>query len=344
MNPLRFAVIGVGRMGANHARVISELPGASLVAVCDADAQSAERVGRRCFAERVRHDVATLLADDSIDAAVVAVPTAEHLNVALRCLASGVAVLIEKPMATDEAECDRLIQEAGRKGCPLMVGQVERFNPAIAKLKEFLDQRFLGRIYHVETSRSGPFPRRLYGSKDGVVIDLAVHDLDLIAYLFGGLGQLYANQITTPDTHQDIHARVLFKTTGGVVGSSQFSWISPRRERSITVYGDTGILACNLIDQEVWYFENGDVGIDYSDNYFQNVMMGRVSEGKVVKYPVKKEEPLRSELSFFADLVRGKTPHDAAYGREAVRYSRAVLDSARQDRIIRFDQEGAHGA
>jgi UDP-N-acetylglucosamine 3-dehydrogenase len=344
VNPLRFAVIGVGRMGANHARVLSELPGVSLVAVCDADLQLAERVGRRCFADHVRNDVGELLALDNIDAVVVAVPTVEHLPVALQCLSAGVAVLIEKPMATDEAECNRLIQEASRKGCPLMVGHVERFNPAIAKLKEFLGQRFLGEVYYVETSRSGPFPRRLYGSKDGVVIDLAVHDLDLIAHLFGGLKQLYANHIVTPGTLQDIHARILFKTPGGIVGSSQFSWISPRRERSITVYGDTGILACNLIDQEIWYYENGDVGIDYSDNYFQNVMMGRVSEGKVVKYPVKKEEPLRSELAFFAELVRGKQPHDPAYGREAVRYSQSVLESARQDRIIRFDQEGTHGA
>ncbi len=344
MSNLRFAVIGVGRMGTNHARVLSDMPDITLTAVCDADHQLAERIARRCLAEHVHSDVSTLLAEETIDAAIVAVPTADHLSVAFRCLAAGVPVLIEKPMASDEAECDRIIAEASRRGCPLMVGHVERFNPAIAKLKEFLDQRFLGNVYYVETSRSGPFPRRLYGSKDGVVIDLAVHDLDLIAHLFGGLQQLYANLISTPDARQDIHARALFKTSNGVVGSSQFSWISPRRERSVTVYGDTGILACNLIEQEVWYYENGDVGIDYSDNYFQNVMMGRVSEGKVVKYPVKKEEPLRSELGFFADLVRGKGAHDPSYGREAVRYSRAVLESARQDRIVYFERGGVNGS
>ena len=200
-------------------------------------------------------------------------------------------------MAATVADCDRLISVAESRERKLMIGHVERFNPVVLKLKEFLAEDFLGDVYCVETARSGPFPKRLYGSKDGVVIDLAVHDLDLIAYLFGGLRQLYANTITTEGERQDIHAHLMFTTLSGIVGSSQFSWISPRRERSITVYGDKGILSCNLNDQEVWYYENGDVEIDYSDNYYQNVLLGRVSEGKVIKFPIKKEEPLKRTVT-----------------------------------------------
>ena len=86
--------------------------------------------------------------------------------------------------------------------------------------------------------------------------------------------------------------------------------------------------------------ENGDVGIDYSDNYYQNVIWGKVSEGKVVKFPTRKEEPLRKELEFFCRLVRGQVAgHDPTYGRLAVEYSQAVLESGRSGEIIRFDRE-----
>jgi UDP-N-acetylglucosamine 3-dehydrogenase len=337
MKTLRIAVIGVGRMGTNHARVLSEMPEVILSAICDASEDNATKTARRFFAERSCTSIDELLRSGKPDAAVIAVPTAEHLAVARACLGGGMHILVEKPMAPSESDCEQMIDQARRAGLVLMVGHVERFNPVILKLKEFLDQKYLGDIYCVETSRCGPFPKRLYGSKDGVVIDLAVHDLDLIAYLFGPLRQLYANQILTPDHRQDIHARVLLKTESGIVGTAQFSWISPKRERSITVYGDKGILYGNLIDQEVWYYENGDVEIDFSDNYYQNVLMGRVSEGKVIKFPIRKEEPLKSELAFFCDQVRGGKSFDAAYGREAVRYSQAVLRSAQRDEIVVFE-------
>jgi UDP-N-acetylglucosamine 3-dehydrogenase len=337
VKPLRVAVIGVGRMGTNHARVLSEMPEVRLCAICDASEESARKIARRFLAERSCAGIDELLRSEKPEAAVIAVPTAEHLAVARTCLSQGVHILVEKPMASSEADCEEMIREARRTGLVLMVGHVERFNPAILKLKEFLDQKYLGDIYCVETSRCGPFPKRLYGSKDGVVIDLAVHDLDLIAYLFGPLRQLYANQILTPDQRQDIHARVLLKTKSGIVGTAQFSWISPKRERSITVYGDKGILYGNLIDQEIWYYENGDVDIDYSDNYYQNVLMGRVSEGKVIKFPIRKEEPLKSELAFFCDLIRSGKRFDAGYGRDAVRYSQSVLRSAREDEIVMFE-------
>ncbi len=336
MKTLNVAVVGVGRMGTNHVRVLSEMSGVKLAAVCDANGEFAEKTARRFFAERACTEVDSLLEAGNLDAAVIAVPTVEHVAVARKCLDKGIHILVEKPMASTVAECDLIISDAKKSKCMLMIGHVERFNPVILKLKEFLDQKFLGEIYHIETARTGPFPKRLYGSKDGVVIDLAVHDLDIIAYLFGPLLQLYANQIRTPEKAQDIHARVMYKTVGGIVGTSQFSWISPKRERSITVYGDKGIIFGNLIDQELWYYENGDVDIDYSDNYYQNVMMGRVSEGKVIKFPVKKEEPLKSELAFFFDLIREGKGIDPMYGREAVRYSLSLLQSAQNDEIIRL--------
>jgi predicted dehydrogenase len=158
-----------------------------------------------------------------------------------------------------------------------------------------------------------------------------------VHYLFGKIDHIYAQHIQTDSHQQDIYARTMFKTKRGILGSSEFSWISPRKERSLSVYGDKGMLAGNLVDQEVWFYENGDVGIDYSENYYQNVIWGRVSEGKVIKFPIKKEEPLFRELTTFCSLVRGEiADFDPNYGTLAVRYSAGVLESARSNKIVEF--------
>ena len=337
MNELRLAVIGVGRMGANHVRVLSEMEEVRLAAVCDANREAAEKVARRYLVPAAYVDIQEATSQERLDGVVIATPTAEHLKTAQICLSRKLPALIEKPLASTPEQCETILQTAAQNAVQVLTGHIERFNPVVVQLKQFLDQDFLGKIFYIETVRSGPFPKRLYGSKDGVVIDLAVHDLDLVHYLFGRLERVYAHHIQTDSHKQDIYARVMLRTESGVLGSSEFSWISPRKERSISIYGDKGLLVGNLTDQEVWFYENGDVGIDYSDNYYQNVIWGRVSEGKVVKFPTKKEEPLRKELEFFCRLIRGEVQgHDPLYGKLAVEYSQAVLDSGRSGDVVRF--------
>jgi UDP-N-acetylglucosamine 3-dehydrogenase len=341
MSEPRLAVIGVGRMGANHVRVLSEMEDVRLAAVCDTNREAAEKVARRNLVPAAYSDIEEMAGREKLDGVVIAIPTTEHLRAAGICFTHKLPALIEKPLASTSAQCAEILEKAATAGVQVLAGHIERFNPVVAQLKAFLDENFLGKIFYIETVRSGPFPKRLYGSKDGVVIDLAVHDLDLVNYLFGRMEHIYAHHIQTDSHRQDIYARVMLKTQNGVLGSSEFSWISPRKERSISIYGDKGLLVGNLVDQEVWFYENGDVGIDYSDNYYQNVIWGRVSEGKVVKFPIKKEEPLRKELEFFCRLIRGEVQgHDPLYGKLAVEYSQAVLDSGRSGQVVRFKGEG----
>jgi predicted dehydrogenase len=340
MNELRLAVIGVGRMGSNHVRVLSEMESVRLAAVCDSNREAAEKVARRYLVPAAYEDIGEMAGKERLDGVVIAIPTTEHLRGADICFAHKLPALIEKPLASTGKQCAEILAKAAASGVQVLVGHVERFNPVVVQLKAFLDENFLGKIFYIETVRSGPFPKRLYGSKDGVVIDLAVHDLDLIHYLFGRLEHVFAHQIQTESHRQDIYARVMLKTESGVLGNSEFSWISPRKERSISIYGDKGLLVGNLVDQEVWFYENGDVGIDYSDNYYQNVIWGRVSEGKVIKFPIKREEPLRKELEYFCRLIRGEIrDNDPQYGRLAVEYSQAVLDSGESGQVIRFDKQ-----
>jgi UDP-N-acetylglucosamine 3-dehydrogenase len=331
------AVIGAGVMGSNHIRVLQDMDAVDLCAVADSVKAESLRKSKRRVVRSIYEDAEEMLSKEKLDAVVIAAPTSAHHRLALNALTRGLAVLIEKPMASDERECQEMLDAASREHRLIMIGHVERFNPAVVKLKGLLDENFLGSVYYIETVRSGPFPKRLYGSKDGVVIDLAVHDMDLIAHLVGDLSQLYSHQLRIGEKKQDVYAKVMLKTRGGILGSSEFSWISPRKQRRIAVFGDKGMLLADMLDQELWYYENGDVEIDYSDNYFQNVMLGRVSEGKVIKFPVRKEEPLRKELDSFIGLISSKdAEHDASYGKRAVMYSLSVLRSGEKDEIIRF--------
>ena len=342
MSEVRLAVIGVGRMGTNHARILSEMENVRLAAVCDADREAAEKTARRFLIPAVYTEIDELVGQEKLDGVVIAVPTAEHLPAAEKCLRHRLHALIEKPLASSPQQCTAILEQAAAAGVRVLTGHIERFNPVVLQLKAFLDEDYLGKIFYIETIRSGPFPKRLYGSRDGVVIDLAVHDLDLVNYFFGRLEHIYAHHIQTDSHRQDIYARVMLKTKTGVLGSSEFSWISPRRQRSISIYGDKGLLVGNLVDQEVWFYENGDVGIDYSDNYYQNVIWGRVSEGKVVKFPTKREEPLRKELDYFCRLITGEIKdYDPLYGQLAVEYSQAVLESGRSGQVVRFKKEGS---
>lgn len=335
---LSVAVVGAGRMGANHVWALRDIEGASLATVCDANEETASRTAKNSGLDRYYTSVEEMLDHEKLDAAIVATSTQYHCEVALRCIEAGVHVLVEKPMASSVEQCLKLVRAAESHNVRLMIGHVERFNPAICQVKSFLDQGLIGGLYCVETVRSGPFPRRLYGGKDGVIIDLAVHDLDLVHYLAGGITQIYAHAIETGSNRQEVFARVMFRTEREVLGSSEFSWISPRRARTVSIYGDKGILLADLQDQEVWYFENGDAGTEYGDNYYQNVLWGRVSEGKVIKFPIRREDALRKEISYFCDLIcNPEMAHDPSYGIEALSYSLAALRSARRDEIIYFD-------
>lgn len=336
---IAFAVVGVGRMGANHVGALADLDGAELVTLCDQDEATAKRIAQKSGLATYYTDLDRMIAQEQLDAVIVATTTQQHAEVAMRCMNAGLHVLLEKPMSTSPTQCRELIRTALKNRVRLMIGHVERFNPAIRQVKTFLDDRMIGGLYYIETERSGPFPKRLYGHHDGVVIDLAVHDLDLVHHLVGPLTQVYAHLIQTGSSNQDVYSRVMYRTDQDVLGSSEFSWISPRRQRTVSVYGDNGMLFADLQQQEVWYFENGEAGDNFTDNYYQNVLWGRVSEGMVTKFPIKREDPLRNEISHFCRLIQNPSiDHDPSYGLEAIRYVIAALESARSDRIIYFDQ------
>ena len=173
--PLRVGVIGAGVMGSNHARVFMTLPGVRLVGIADPlevhRKRAVDLIGCRTFI-----DINSLLAE-GVDAVTIAAPTHLHHEIALNCIARKIDVLVEKPIASTVEEGREIVAAAKRAGVTLMVGHVERFNPAVATIKDALRGED---ILSIAITRVGPFPPRM--SNVGVVIDLAVHDIDLIRW------------------------------------------------------------------------------------------------------------------------------------------------------------------
>src|SRR5437016_8721168 len=173
--PLRVGVIGAGVMGSNHARVFMTLPGVKLIGIADPlevhRKRAVDLIGCRTFP-----DIDVLLAE-GVDAVTIAAPTHLHHEIALDCVARNIHILVEKPVASTVEEGREIVTAARRAGVTLMVGHVERFNPAVAAIKQALSGED---ILSIAITRVGPFPPRM--SNVGVVIDLAVHDIDLIRW------------------------------------------------------------------------------------------------------------------------------------------------------------------
>src|SRR4051812_7859799 len=291
---LRVGVVGVGVMGSNHARVFAGLPGAELVGVADPDRRQADFVARTLGCKAVE-DVAGLL-DLNVDAITIAAPTHLHHDIALECIARGVHVMVEKPIASSVEEGREIIEAAARAGVTLMVGHVERFNPAVEAIKEALKSED---ILSIAITRVGPFPPRM--SNVGVVIDLAVHDIDLIRWFTDSEIVEVQPQLSSAIAEREDIALLQFRTASGVLAHINTNWITPFKARNVTVATRNKYVMGDLLTRQVTECFGFQPDGSYS--------MRHLSVGH--------SEPLRSELqAFVSAVVSGKRP--AVSGEEGV--------------------------
>lgn len=235
--PVPVGVIGVGELGQHHARHLARAHGANLVGVFDLDPVRAASVADACRTRAFR-DLDELLRQ--IEAVTIAVPTAAHLEVGLQALDRGVAVLMEKPLARTLDEADRLIAAARHRGVPLQVGHVERFNRALRAARPFLTEpRYL------ESSRLATFQPR--GTDVTVMLDLMIHDLDLVLHLTGGAEatRVHASGVAVLSSHVDMaEARVEF--AGGAVANVSASRMARQRVRRMRIFQPDGYFSLDL--------------------------------------------------------------------------------------------------
>jgi UDP-N-acetylglucosamine 3-dehydrogenase len=256
---LRVGVIGCGRMGAFHVRNYAQLDCAELVAVADPDPEARARALAGAQALEFS-DWRDLIEDaDELDAVSVACPSEHHAEVALEALAAGLHVLVEKPIATTLPDALRMRGAAIEADRKLMVGHVERFNPAVEKLRELVADGRLGCVYRAHTTRVGPLPARIQDT--GVAIDLATHDLDVMQYVLdGSIHEIYADggrfQHSSQEDLLTCLARFGGENGGQTLGLLDVNWLTPEKKREIALIGENGLLRASYITQDVWFVES----------------------------------------------------------------------------------------
>jgi UDP-N-acetylglucosamine 3-dehydrogenase len=292
--PLRIGVVGVGVMGSNHARVLAGLAGVTLVGIADPDRKQAEFVAQTLGCEGVA-TVGELL-DLGLDAVTIAAPTQLHHEIALACIARGVHVLVEKPIASNVEEGRAIVAAAERAGVTLMVGHVERFNPTVEAIKEAIRDE---NILSIAITRVGPFPPRM--SNVGVVIDLAVHDIDLIRWFTESDIAEVQPQLSNAVAEREDIALLQFRTASGVLAHINTNWLTPFKARNVTIATRNKYIMGDLLTRQVTECFGFQPDGSYS--------MRHLSVGHA--------EPLRAELQAFVGAIRDNQ-QPAVTGEEGV--------------------------
>ena len=324
---LRVGVIGLGSMGRHHARVIRATPGMELVAVADPVGDKFGVAGDL----PVLPDVDALIAA-GLDAAVVAVPTVHHEDVALALAAAGVATMVEKPIAHSVEAGERVaaaFEDAGVVGC---VGYVERCNPAVIAMRERIQQGLLGEIYQITTSRQGPFPPRI--TDVGVVQDLATHDFDLTPWIAGSdYTRLTAHVQHRSGRDKEDMVVATGRLANGVIVNHLVNWLSPRKERQCIATGERGALVADTLTGDLTFYANGT----FENDWDAVATFRGVNEGDVTRFAIQKREPLAVEQAHFRDAIRGEGTAGIVPMREGVQTLRVVdacLRSATEEREV----------
>jgi predicted dehydrogenase len=315
----RVAVVGAGAFGKNHLRVLHESPNAKLVAVVDQDEGRAAHAAAQYNCHGYR-DIAHLA---DIDAAVVAVPTTDHADVACALLERGIDVLLEKPIAPDLCAARRIIEAA--EGRILQVGHLERFNPAVQALRSIVTLPLFFEIHRLSVFT----PRSL---DVDVVLDLMIHDIDVVLSLVGKMPEeVRAAGISVLSTKPDI-ANVRLAFEGGCVANLTASRVSTERVRKIRLFQPDEYISLDYHRQDVATFSvSGPVG------------------DREVEYrplPVQQNEPLKLEVEAFLASVRARSKPEVS-GEDALRaleVSMAILDKIEEHSAIVAQTLGRHAA
>jgi predicted dehydrogenase len=324
MDRLRLAVIGVGHLGKEHARILAGLPGVELVGVVDARPAQAEAVAQRCRTQAYTNHHALL---DQVDAAVVAVPTVQHHDIAADFLARGVSLLVEKPLAANLEEADELVALAQHRGVLLQVGHIERFNPAF---EELLRRPLQPKL--VSCRRLSPFSGR---SLDiGVVLDLMIHDLDMLLTLVGApVTDVSALGLSLLSGHEDMaQARLTF--ANGCVAHVSASRAHTAPVRQMEVWAPEGYAAADFHQHRLTLVQPTEELLRRPPAQLSPQQLETYVEKCELDCNVSGPDQLTRELEEFVAAVRTGAPVRVTgeQGREALAVACRVVESLRSHR------------
>ena len=290
---LKVGVIGLGSMGKNHARVCSEIENIELVGVSDIDKDAANVIAER-FNIKNFVDYHELI--PMIDAAIVATPTAYHHEIAIDLLNNGKHVLVEKPICESTAKAYELVKNAENNNLVLAVGHIERHNPVVKFVKDSLDGGKFGELISLTSKRVSNFPGRI--SDVGVMMDLGIHDIDIMCYLAGKIDSVYAKagRFTKDIDHED-HANIVLNFENGICGIVEINWLTPMKVRKLFLTCSKNFVEADYIEQSVTISSSYIEEVDDMNLYKIPIQYN------VNQVALEKREPLRNEIEDFVNAI-----------------------------------------
>jgi len=329
MSDVRVAVAGLGYWGPNLARNFSALPGCEVAWLCDASDEALERIGRQHPGARQATDLAEVLADDTVDAVVLATPVPTHADLAVRVLESGKHCFVEKPLATDVADAERAVAAADRAGRLLMVGHLLEYHPGVGLLKEIADSGELGDLHYVYSHRLNLGKLR---ADENALWSLGAHDVSVLLYLLGeepseieARGESYMR----PGVEDVVFCFMRFPS--GRAAHMHLSWLDPHKERTLTVVGSKKMATFDDMDIER-KLTVYDKGFDETAEGYGEYI---TRSGDIWSPRIPSREPLRIECEHFLEAIRtgAKPRSDGASGLRVVRVletAQAALEASRR--------------
>jgi UDP-N-acetylglucosamine 3-dehydrogenase len=314
MKKLGTAVVGTGFWGKNHARVYKDLQETDLLAVCDIDAVRAKAVADQ-FGAKPYTNVRRMLQNEEIKAVSICTWSTSLARVAIEAVKAGKHVLVEKPMAASVKQAERLVDEAKKKRVHLTVGFLMRFIPGLQQMKKAVEEKTIGELVSATAKRVSQWPERI--GDVGVVKDTAIHDIDVMLYLFNEDPiAVYAKTGSMRHKKFEDYAQIMLTFEKGKTAFIESNWLTPYKTRILIVTGSEAIMNLDYITQEL-----------------------RIEDAKETvqpRYPTT--EPLKLELRHFANCVLGKEKPliTGLDGLRALRIAEAALKSSASGRIIKL--------
>ena len=314
MKKLGTAVIGTGFWGKNHARIFKELEETELMAVCDVNAERAKAVAKQ-FDAKPYTNAGKMLKRKDIEAVSICTWSTILAKEALKALKARKHVLVEKPMATNVKQAEKLLETAEKEGLHLTVGFLMRFIPGVRHIKKAIEDKRIGDVVCATAKRVSQWPERI--GDVGVVKDLAIHDIDIMRYLFNEDPiAVYAKTGSMKHRKFEDYAQIMLTFEGGKSGFIESNWLTPYKTRTLVVTGSEAITKLDYITQELTIED--------------------AKETVQPRYPW--QEPLKLELQHFANCVlkREKPLITGMDGLKALQIAEAALKSSAKGRVIKL--------
>lgn len=290
-------VIGVGNMGRHHARVYQELDESRLTCVADTSEKRGKEIAK-LYGAKFYKDYREMLEKEAIDALSIAVPTPLHYEVAMDCLKKGKHILIEKPITLDLRQAREIIGEAERRGVVLLIGHIERYNPAVEKVKGMIEKGMLGRVVSILAVRVGLFSSNK--REEDVITDLAIHDIGVCNFLLGRYPVSIYTKAGSALHKEKIDFASLFLDYGGTDVMIKVNWVTPVKIRRLSITGLKGYLELDYITQRIRFYET--VYEKTFDSFGDFII--KFGEPGIRGVRVRFEEPLKLEIRDFLGCIR----------------------------------------